>query len=1051
MVSRKSSEECEKCGGPASVLCAACNLCACLDCITLVHEDIDGGTNHSMLPCPKSTANFTQPECVAHMLPITWFDPSSLTTGCAQCQVYDGEKLESRVITLKNLQEQLDVAGSIKKFLHEVKTTVDKIRRIQAKLSDEEEVELLEKKLAQVASSQEAIVNAGRGGRRILLVIELTRMIKSVMEELDQQSTGLLDEVCLLATSVEELIGPTCLVTGDLVQLGGVLGPHFFYITRIQDEGLLATVSLALQKVWDMGNDHPLILGGCAIMQEDDLYYRVRVEEVEIGERVRVVFLDKVGEGVVAARSLVALGKGGPGSWPPLVQPASLPNLPHGHLWGKEATLEIDRFGRGPCVVEVLEKSGSKMVVELIRPVNKRVPGDFAISLSAFLVNCGQLPAKEEAMLEGLHCPPYMRRPPMSLNAELDVVVTQVDSGNQIWVQETDNSHLMETVDQILQKEYSLAWDDSDLEVLVPFPRLRCITRCEGGVLKRAVVTKVNPDGGLVEVCFVDSGVREWKPPGELKKTLDVALVTPVLAVAVCMADIIPKLGEWREEEIESLRQLLINRCFTMFVESKSEGERLARVVLYERGQQRDVSLNSLAVERGLALSSTCALPSVNFSKPRLPNFTLSTPSPLLVSSDALSTCILVPGAPVSPHYLQVQPLQQRACAQQLEAALFASFDGTKVEEVKGVWKKGDGCVAKVGKIWVRGRVEHVEGEKQALIYLPDFGTRHAVQIGVMHRLWPKFQGPPLSTTIHLPNVLPMAGRAWSLDTCRHLEEFLSGKKMEVKALGPAVPLGNGRTSMPAKVMVARTTGLPTSLGDLLIVWGVARIGVFNPELREGYEESGVQYEDDQISGTQDITAELSAWLPPRRPTTQNFTAVCRHVDWEGRLYVTLTSNLYTADVLRLISLVLNVKYHGSRPRPTDKYWRPGDLCIAQWSEDRRWYRGEVLATDLEGENLLAHVCFVDYGTDQWCEASHELRKELFMKEQPVQALPILLQGVSPKDDVWTEAELNFLHETLVDKVVKVEVDHLDQLPLQGKVTCDGKDVGEILHHTFFD
>ena len=48
--------------------------------------------------------------------------------------MYDGEKLESRVITLKNLQEQLDVAGSIKKFLHEVKTTVDKIRRIQAKL-----------------------------------------------------------------------------------------------------------------------------------------------------------------------------------------------------------------------------------------------------------------------------------------------------------------------------------------------------------------------------------------------------------------------------------------------------------------------------------------------------------------------------------------------------------------------------------------------------------------------------------------------------------------------------------------------------------------------------------------------------------------------------------------------------------------------------------------------------------------------------------------------------------------------------------------------------
>ena len=166
------------------------------------------------------------------------------------------------------------------------------------------------------------------------------------------------------------------------------------------------------------------------------------------------------------------------------------------------------------------------------------------------------------------------------------------------------------------------------------------------------------------------------------------------------------------------------------------------------------------------------------------------------------------------------------------------------------------------------------------------------------------------------------------------------------------------------------------------------------------------------------MITEIFEWLPPQLPTTRNFEAVCRHVDWEGRLYVTLTSNVYTADVLRLISLVLDAKYKGSRPRPTDKYWRPGDLCIAQWSEDRRWYRGEVLAVDLEGSNLLAHVYFVDYGTDQWCEASQELRKELFMKEQPVQALPLVLKGVSPRGNAWTEAELDFLHKILVDKVL---------------------------------
>ena len=124
-------------------------------------------------------------------------------------------------------------------------------------------------------------------------------------------------------------------------------------------------------------------------------------------------------------------------------------------------------------------------------------------------------------------------------------------------------------------------------------------------------MTEVKADVGLAEVCFVDSGLRELRPYCELKKALEVVLVTPELARAVCLADLAPNLGEWGEEEIQGLQQLLTNRCFTMFVESRSEGEKLAKVVLYERGQQQDVSLNSLAVGRGLALSSTCALPSV--------------------------------------------------------------------------------------------------------------------------------------------------------------------------------------------------------------------------------------------------------------------------------------------------------------------------------------------------------------------------------------------------------------------------------------------------------
>ena len=380
-------------------------------------------------------------------------------------------------IPLKDLQEQLNVAGTLEKLLQDVNTTVTNIRRMKEDLSDEEEVKLWEGWLAQVIATQKTIIDAGRGGRT-LPVVELAKMMDTLREKSGENSgKGILDEICQLATSVAELPGPAPLVSGDLVQLSGVLGPHCFYITRIQDEGLLNNVSLALQKLWANKSESPLILGGCAIMREDDMCYRVRVVEVELGERVKVVFLDKVGEAIVAVKSLVPLGKNGPGSWPPLAQPATLSKLSHDHLWGKEVVEEIERFGRGPCVLEVLEKIGNKMVVELKRPVNKRVPGDLVVSLSAYLTSHGYLQTDEDAILEELHCPPFMRRPPMSLNAELDVLVTQVDSGHKIWVQETDNSHLAESVKQVLKREYTDAWGDLELEVLVPFHGLRCVTR----------------------------------------------------------------------------------------------------------------------------------------------------------------------------------------------------------------------------------------------------------------------------------------------------------------------------------------------------------------------------------------------------------------------------------------------------------------------------------------------------------------------------------------------------------------------------------------------
>jgi hypothetical protein len=148
-------------------------------------------------------------------------------------------------------------------------------------------------------------------------------------------------------------------------------------------------------------------------------------------------------------------------------------------------------------------------------------------------------------------------------------------------------------------------------------------------------------------------------------------------------------------------------------------------------------------------------------------------------------------------------------------------------------------------------------------------------------------------------------------------------------------------------------------------------------------------------------------WLPPHPP---HFSGQCHHVDWGGLLH--LTTRHEAANVLKMIGLVLNAKYRGSRPRPTDLYWSPGESCL-----DDRWYRAVVLEVEVKGDGELARVRFVDYGTEEWCEVE-ELRKDLFMVEQPVQAVTVRLVNVEPVEAAWSEAALDFLHTAVVDQVL---------------------------------
>ena len=182
-------------------------------------------------------------------------------------------------------------------------------------------------------------------------------------------------------------------------------------------------------------------------------------------------------------------------------------------------------------------------------------------------------------------------------------------------------------------------------------------------------------------------------------------------------------------------------------------------------------------------------------------------------------------------------------------------------------------------------------------------------------------------------------------------------------------------------------------------------------------------------------------WIPAVMPEKVELSCAVSHVDWDCNLFIsTIPAN---QDMLKIIKSVLDIKYSGSSHSQEILQWNPGQACIAQFSLDKKWYRGEVLKVKDMGKCL---VKFVDYGSEELCDVQ-SLRKGLFCDEFPIQCFTVQIYNVRPIRDKWEESTLDLLHQMLVDQVLKVTVAHTsDTFPLQVRmVTMSGVDVGDML------
>lgn len=100
-----------------------------------------------------------------------------------------------------------------------------------------------------------------------------------------------------------------------------------------------------------------------------------------------------------------------------------------------------------------------------------------------------------------------------------------------------------------------------------------------------------------------------------------------------------------------------------------------------------------------------------------------------------------------------------------------------------------------------------------------------------------------------------------------------------------------------------------------------------------------------------------------------------------------------------------------------------GSTCIAQFSEDNQWYRGQILSLDEDGDGV--EVLFVDYGNGEVLSWKNLKKSSKEFTELPAQAIQCRLAHVEPAGGLWSKEALKLLKELIAERELVGTATHL--------------------------
>ncbi|KAK3602033.1 hypothetical protein CHS0354_015024 [Potamilus streckersoni] len=98
--------------------------------------------------------------------------------------------------------------------------------------------------------------------------------------------------------------------------------------------------------------------------------------------------------------------------------------------------------------------------------------------------------------------------------------------------------------------------------------------------------------------------------------------------------------------------------------------------------------------------------------------------------------------------------------------------------------------------------------------------------------------------------------------------------------------------------------------------------------------------------------------------------------------------------------------------------WNEGDICLAQFHEDRAWYRARIRRKS----ELMLTVFFIDYGNSDTVSVDCARKIPEILLTTPPLATTCIVSGCTPSGSAWTDAEIEKHRKTLENNEFRAKI-----------------------------